>query len=321
LKLSVVYLTRRCPRKCSYCTLRDGRNVGKELETYQWIRAFNILKELGVKFNLVLGNETWLLGKNLPTIMKHSPYYGLYTSCNRSLFSAAYKEMFGRGIYSFSCGADYPPSMSKYGTEIESKAADVATLMQIVRREYPKVDCQVTFTLHRNSYKNFPQYVREYSNLGVNIGAGVLQWDIDGKFDFASRKEDMEDLLLRPQDETEVVDVLEEAVSIPNNTLALPGLLGLDYKILSTLDWHCKGDPIGGPTVDADGSLRVCGYRKGDLTSKFNIFDLPKREDDWKAAVYEDAINCPGCLWSCSWMYHHWKDKEGGIEHIKRSKD
>ena len=83
-----------------------------------------------------------------------------------------------------------------------------------------------------------------------------------------------------------------------------------DYSHLISMNWHCLGNPYGGPTIDADGSLRVCGYRKGELTSQMSIFDLPDKWEKWRLSVFDDAMQCPRCGWSYPWMYDYWKKRE-----------
>ena len=99
-----------------------------------------------------------------------------------------------------------------------------------------------------------------------------------------------------------LLSVVEKTKKLQNSEM-----LTLPISTLLNMSWHCKGNPYGGPTIDADGTLRVCGYRKGQETSKFTIFDLPEKEEQWKNAVYTDAMKCPGCAWSCAWMYSYWK--------------
>jgi len=87
--------------------------------------------------------------------------------------------------------------------------------------------------------------------------------------------------------------------------------------------WHCQGDPYGGPSIDADGFLRCCGYRKGLRTNRLHIWDLMLGHvswDTWKATVKEDAMECPGCTWSYPRLYAQYKGRNEnfGIDVVQR---
>jgi hypothetical protein len=79
---------------------------------------------------------------------------------------------------------------------------------------------------------------------------------------------------------------------------------------LLQMKWHCGGDPYNGPTIDADGTLRCCGYRKGKYTPKMTIFDLPDHIDHWEEMVYQDAMECPGCCWMHPMQVHYWQETD-----------
>lgn len=311
MKNSVVFLTRKCPRKCTYCKIRDNSSR-KELSTKEWIRAFGVLREIGVSFNLILGNEPWLLGKKLPIIMGHSPPYGLYTSCYPPLFNYFSKYMFDNGINNLSSGCDYPISVSDLNSEsdIFIKSREAFCALTATRINYPTIDCQATITLTRENYIYLPRIISDFQNYNVRVGVNLIHWDKDGGYDFCSPKEEMESLIFKPKDASELKRVFDEALSINNKTLHVPEYLQVDPHLMIEYAWHCKGDPNGGPTIDADGSLRLCGYRKGIETPKISIFDLPQRLDDWKEAVLKDSKNCPGCYWSCPWTYSFWNKKD-----------
>ena len=111
MKNSVIYLTRRCVYNCAYCGIVDNSKKRKdELSLEQWQRAFEILKEIGVEFNLILGNEPWLLGTELPQILNHTNIpYGVYTTCQESLWSKYHAHYFLEGkLNNLSIGVDIP---------------------------------------------------------------------------------------------------------------------------------------------------------------------------------------------------------------------
>jgi len=313
---ALTYVTRRCPRKCEYCALRDAIDVGPELNNEQWIHAFEILKELGVEFNLILGNECWLLKDDLITIMSQNKVpYALYTTCPEPLFTNYRDKMF-QVVDNLSCGVDWPLSylLKKKEQDMsddEKKSLSAWRGFAWFKKHHPDMDCQGTITVSKKNALYVYDTVRELSELGVFVGINFIHWNSDGLFDFFPPRSVLKDWVFDDEyDKTMLVNVLNDVIQDPGR-LQNPEMLQMDFDKMINMGWHCQGNPYGGPTIDADGSLRVCGYRKGKETSKFSIFDLPEKLEEWKKAVYTDAMNCPGCSWSYPWMFHYWEEKNG----------
>jgi len=308
---ALTYLTRGCLRKCTYCALRDARDVGPELSIQDWTHAFEILEEMHVEFNLILGNETWLLGTKLVDLFKNNSIpYALYTTCPPTLFHKYKDRLLGDGIIdNLSCGVDYPILEESVQDDSYWKSMDAWKGLEYAMKTYPGLDCQGTVTVHRMNYQYLPQIVNDLAALGVFCGINFIHWDLDGGFDFFPNKDVLSDYLFKDLDLPRLRKVLDQVLENPQ-LVQNPEMLKLDTEILTQMGWHCGGNPYGGPTIDADGSLRVCGYRKGIRTSEFSIFDLPDRVQDWEMAVFEDAMECPGCCWSYPFMYHYWMEQD-----------
>jgi MoaA/NifB/PqqE/SkfB family radical SAM enzyme len=308
MKNSVIYLTRKCPRKCLYCKIRDDKYVGKELTTEQWIKAFSILKDLKVEFNLILGNEPWLLGESLIPILGNGIPYALYTSGIMKLF-CKHEKLFSKGLNNLSIGIDYPRYLISSVVELQDdsykKSVDAWKIISYVRKHYPHVQVHATTTIHSKNYRLLPLLISQLTEIGVYSNLNFIHWDKDGKYDFFPSENEIKELLIKEEEYPAVTESIHRVKSSPGLLQNLE-MFEKDIPSLIRMEWHCKGNPYGGPTVDADGTLRVCGYRKGEYTSKMTIFDLPEYIDHWEEAVYQDAMNCPGCSWSCSWMYHYW---------------
>jgi MoaA/NifB/PqqE/SkfB family radical SAM enzyme len=287
--------------------LRDAKDIGRELVAEEWIPAFDILHKLGIDFNLILGNETWLLGEDLIRIMKLNKVpYALYTTCPEPTFSKYRDVFFKDGIIdNLSCGIDYPPI---HFVRDDSWMKSVAAMLGFnwVKEHYPNVDCQGTITVHKKNYMYVPELVNLLSDRGVFVGINFIHWNKDGNYDFFPKKEVIEDLLFTKEDYVKVNLMLCEVLEAPG-LLQNPEFIQERVEMLLNMGWHCGGDPYGGPTIDADGQLRCCGYRRGTRTPKFSIFDLPKHLDEWREAVQQDAFECPGCAWSYPWMYWYWE--------------
>jgi MoaA/NifB/PqqE/SkfB family radical SAM enzyme len=313
MRNALTYLTRRCPRACTYCALRDSKGVGKELDAEDWIAACEILEEMGIDFNLILGNETWLLKEHLMNIMANNKVpYAIYTTCPEPLFSEWKDRFIPFPIDNLSCGLDYPYSYlkdRKLTNDMERKSMDAWKGFQWLKNKYPNIDSQGTVTVNRLNYRFLPDLVRETKELGVFCGINFIHYDIDGGYDFFPKKEVISDMVFYRGHYSMLKEVMEKVLET-ENLVQNPEMLKVDIECLTEMGWHCRGNPYSGPTIDADGSLRVCGYRKGERVSKMSIFDLPKLEDDWKEAVYLDAMDCPGCMWSYPWMFHYWMGRD-----------
>lgn len=311
---ALTYFTRSCPRKCKYCALRDGKGVGQQLSGAQWIKVFKIFKEMGVSFNLILGNETWLLGEELLTIFKENEVpYALYTTCPEPWWIKYREKFFDSGyIDNLSAGIDFP-MLPHYHPMINDdsykKSATALAGLRWFREHYPDFDCQGTVTVHKMNYEYLPELVKTLTDLGVFIGINFIHWDKDGKYDFFPKKEEIPELLFEREDLPKLRSVLDEVIAMDNLVQNIE-MLKVPVADLTGMGWHCKGDPYGGPSVDADGTLRVCGYRKGEHTSKLKIWDLPKKRKEWEEAVWLDALACPGCFWSYPWMFAYWTEED-----------
>jgi MoaA/NifB/PqqE/SkfB family radical SAM enzyme len=307
---ALTYLTRACTRKCTYCALRDARDMGPELSLQDWLSAFKVLEKMNVDFNLVLGNETWLLGNQLKDLFKQNKIsYALYTTCPSSLFRK-YRDLFlSNGVIdNVSCGLDYPILEEPVDDDSYWKSVDAWAGLEWVKQHYPMTDCQGTVTIHRGNYRYLPEIVGSLAKMGVFCGANFIHWNSDGGFDFFPNEAVLKDYLFRDKDLPHLRNVLDEVLENPG-LLQNPEMLREPVEDLTRMGWHCGGNPYGGPTIDADGSLRVCGYRKGERTSQFSIFSLPERTQEWRQAVFLDARDCPGCVWSYPWMYHYWQER------------
>jgi hypothetical protein len=301
------------------------RASNEELQVGQWIDAFKILKEIGVTFNLILGNESWLLGDRLIQIMEHNRVpYAMYTTAPEKLFDKYHEKFFTGPIDNLSCGVDYPLSYllmrssttSGDMTDIENKSLDGWLALLKTRFKYPYVDTQGMITIHRQNYMMLPLAVKELKRFGIFTGLNFIHYNKDGNFDFFPGKKVLEDFLFQSKKHRDnLYRVMQETLNIKGHLIQQPEVFtferdSLDYFL--DMKWHCGGSPYGGPTIQSDGSLRCCGYRRGDRTPIYSIFDLTSKgaERDWRLAVYDDAMECPGCSWSYPRMYHYWNSMD-----------
>jgi MoaA/NifB/PqqE/SkfB family radical SAM enzyme len=324
MKCALTFITKACPRNCEYCDIASSTFSNEELEVGQWIDAFKILKEIGVTFNLILGNESWLLGDRLIQIMEHNKVpYAMYTTAPEKLFDKYHEKFFTGPIDNLSCGVDYPLSYllmreSSLGVtmnDMEKKSLDGWLALLKTRFKYPYVDTQGMVTIHRQNYRMLPLLVNELTRFGIFIGMNFIHYNKDGEFDFFPSKDDLKDFLFTTTKHLlSIESVLKQALS-STHLIQQPEVFEVkkhSLRYLTNMEWHCAGDPYGGPTIQSDGTLRCCGYRPGKQSPRFSIFDLTNKSaiEEWKWAVKTDAMNCPGCSWSYPRMYHYWMGRD-----------
>lgn len=319
MKNSTIFLTRKCPRNCEYCDIHNpNSSIKQELTLEQWVEAFRILKEIGVTFNLILGNEAWLLKENLLTLLSSTTVpYALYTTCPEPLFTNYRDKFMSSGVLdNFSVAVDYPiyfleDKLKNLGTlnDMEQKSYAGFKGLKWVREHYPEIDTQAQFTIHRKNFQMLPQVVKDCNEIGAFMGVNFLHWNKDGNYDFFPTQDVLKEFIFQPDDLPELKEIIEEVQNMPNLIQNIE-LFTEDIVNLTSMGGHCEGDPYGGPSVDSNGALRTCGYRQGTHCAKLSIFDLPEKLKEWEEAVRLDAQECPGCEWSFPWMYRYWKNRD-----------
>jgi len=166
-----------------------------------------------------------------------------------------------------------------------------------------------TVTLHKQNYEQLPEIVRVLSKLGIFVGVNVIHWNKDGNYDFFPNKSDLNDFTFEETHIEKLKKIFLDSAAIPDALIQNKEMLNprLVPHMIKT-DWHCNGDPYRGPTIDSDGSLRCCGYRKGERASQYHIFEMPKYFGSYLRAVELDANECPGCFWSYPWLFRYWEN-------------
>jgi MoaA/NifB/PqqE/SkfB family radical SAM enzyme len=313
---ALTFMTRACPRRCDYCDASKVK-IPRQMDALEWVRAFQILKDMGVEFNLILGNEPWVMGEELIYVFKHNKVpYGLYTTAPPDLFNRYAGVLFLNGIDNLSCGLDYipgtPVSDAIRNSDEWKKSMDAWKALLWTRKWFPNVDTQGNITINKTNLRYLYTIAKDISEQGIYVGVNFIQWNIDGLYDFFPKKEVMGDFLITPDLYPVLQNQIDMVLADKGMLLQLPWFFNPGWEELVEMKWHCKGDPYGGPTIEADGSLRVCGYRKGERTSKFSIFDLafPHKIIEWRNAVRMDAAECPGCAGAYPWMYQYLKNHE-----------
>ena len=309
IRYSCIYVNRQCPRHCPYCTERNAPLKGKELNIEQWKRVIDKLDSLGIVFNLFLGNDSLLLGKefiDLVRYLKGRRDYAFYTSFYPSVFEPLKEDIVKSGIYNLSAGIDFLDGDNELG--IKGKDGTRGLLWA---KDIGVPDLQATLTLHKKNISVCENVVKFFSQRGIWSEINVIHWNLDGGFDFFPER--MEEFIL--EDTSELRKLVHDLVegmrrkeylihSPPEYLLGIP-IYGLNQS------WHCKNTRI--LTIDCDGYLRTCGYRPGRRLSSYTIFDLGDKLtlDEYVALWKLDSSECSGCYWAYTWFVESFYDQYG----------
>jgi len=308
---SCIYLNRDCVRKCSYCAERDAPLKGKQLKVEEWKYAIRILDRF-CDFHLFLGNEFFLLDDPVGFVefMQSRSDYAIYSTFPWRLFRSYRWKLKGK-LYNISAGID---CLVGDPILVEKTIEGLAGLTWFKRHGIP--DSQGTITLHAKNLNQVETLIELLTREGIWCGLNVIHWNLDGGYDFFPPV-DRRYQLVKGRELVELIDrlvnrIVKGELMVQNPPEYLYGVL----KYGVTLNWHCTLPLL--ISVDADGSLRCCGYRKGERLPNFTVFDLENELsiDDWKTLWWEDSRECPGCYWSYMWMIEYFErtDKDFGKE-------
>jgi MoaA/NifB/PqqE/SkfB family radical SAM enzyme len=310
--LSCIYLTRQCPRACEYCRIRESK-IDKELTPEQWVEALHILKEAGVEFNLFLGNEPFMLKEGLVHIIENCKdiNYGMYSASPEELFNKYADKVIDAGLKNYSIPIDLIGVPTDYTGDIKDKSLQGLENLKYMR-DNGVTELYGLMTISKLNYKYVEQIAKIVNDAGAVIGFNVIHWNTDGKFDFFPGKEDMQEYILGPEEKKElsksfanILKLKQEGKLRIQNNLQWFGDL---FLYCDELNWHCTHPQI--LTVDSDGSFRVCGYRKGEHISKYNIFNFRDDMDGFMRAWIQDKEECPGCFWAYPYLSEQWMDAD-----------
>jgi len=302
--LSCIYLTRECPMHCEYCAIRNSKLSQRELTASEWKRAFNILKDLNCEFNLILGNETMMLEGGLVEIVKHlyeqKIDYALYSTSPTELYSKLKEPLIEAGLKNLSSGFD----TLKRNDSIGVKSRRGLEGMIEMKKRIETLDTQGTITLSSINLDEVVDLLRILTKHNIWGAVNSLHWDIDGGYDFFPSKEHLGDLVIT--DEKKFQALCKKLKELTTNGEIMvqnpPEYFDALAKYGLNMGWHCTQPYI--VTIDADGSLRLCAYRRGNKITEFSIFDLvdEKKFEEYKKIWREESRECPGCFWSYWWM-------------------
>ena len=319
-KYTSIFIQRYCPRQCPYCIAKDVRGKRK-LRVHEWQKFFEWADKQGFEFHLILGNESlaypWIVDF---VKMMRGRYYTLYTTFPEPYHPKVTEEVIKAGVYSLSCGVDY--IVTEDFTDDYIKSGHGVEVMCQIKNRIP--DHQLTVTIHRKNFRVLPQIMGVLTRMGFITGASFVEYSHDGKHDFFPTKDKLLDYIFTEEDKEEfdfVMNLVADGIEEGKYFVQPPPEYFRDaVKYAIDISWHCSKPLI--LSIEEDGSLRLCAYRKGEELPNYTIFDLVEDRitlEEVKKLWKKESKKCPGCYWSYPYICEYWEkhDSEFGKKVIQ----
>jgi len=296
----------------------------------KWVKAFRILKDCGIKFNLILGNEPLLLGEKLVKLVefwyREDIYYALYTTSPEPWFSKYKDKLVKAGLQNWSSGVDFHPEVYKQTfpnlTETCKKLVNACKKTLVTKAVESLQGQQYMYekgvpeilslaTISRMNIEFLPEMI-EYFGQNIikdrrwKISVNYVEFKHGTDNDFAS--EDV-GYALQPKDyqiwKTFIQKMEEVYKKSPFIQPTYDYLTNWEKIVNQNSTWGMEFESL---SVDCDGRMRKCGYRLGKNVRKFTVFDLEHRYDEYLQALEKDLQTCEGCYWVYPYMLTKTKD-------------
>lgn len=323
-----IFLNRNCPRKCPYCNVVDRKKEFKRLSTDQWKKVFRILEKRGVDFFLILGTEPLMMESNLVDIVKfwkeNNYEYGFYTTSPGFYFNKWADKLVDSGLQNWSSGIDFIPQVylqqkNKLSEEcvklvnqewlgLIKKAADGLYGMEYMHKK--KITEQhVLITISRMNIEFVPEMIKwlvDRFGSTLRVALNYVEYSNEKDMDFATPKEFCKDYLLFEKDKHIWKQFINKMKSFPNKYVIR---VQIPFDYLYNWSWIVNLDRHGNKkycalSIECDGSIRKCGYKKGTNLTKYNILECDNDNlfnrvyDEWQKEVND----CKGCYWVFPYM-------------------
>jgi MoaA/NifB/PqqE/SkfB family radical SAM enzyme len=297
-------LNRDCPRKCQQCHVATG---GPVMSATNWKKALEIIKtEFDVDFLLFYGCEPLLMGQDLVDIVdflvKKEWIYGLYSGAPEPYFTQWIDKLIDVGLNNWSSGLDGLPGIQSMDQVTEKKVSDVIAGLQYVAER--GLQTHIVTTIHKLNLHYVCDIIRwcQANIPNAQNTVNFIEWSLDPAFDFASLKSEMPTIVWDGSDEEkeEVRRVMSDIYDLSRE----PGMMvqTSDRYLIQApdhytkLDKHCGGNV--GLGMDCDGTLRLCGYNRGDVMRQYSVFDLPTKKKEILEIWEDEVAKCSGCHWA-----------------------
>ncbi len=295
-----IFLTRKCNLRCRGCNVINYQSA-YEMDTQEWISAFDIMKEFGVGFVVLFGGEP-TLREDLPELVKHLNYinmpHTIITNAVRLVKDRTYYErILDAKPYGISASVNTLTPTTKFHDDLKSDVGHKLLLKLL--EDYPECDKVANMAITRENIRLLPDIVKYFSDrkiwsilsfFHVCPPEESMYWWYRGPIDDNNRSLDF-----REEDEWMVAAVAQWFIDNYDKLMLHNGKAYFESwaKWGIHQDWHCSEWAC--PAVNPDGSLMACIDRP--LSHPYSIFDIPLYPREIHQNFKEVIARCPGCAW------------------------
>lgn len=314
-RYSCIFISRKCPRTCSYCRSKDVRGESGLLSVEQWRDALRTLEQNGVVFHLILGNELFTYPDPVGFVKMMNEFYGRYATYTTFPpgFRARYLDaVIEAGIYNISSGVDVWPGLLTGDKAVDRKSAEALYWLSYCL-DHGVPDVQGTVTIHSKNYDKLEPLFDLLTEKKIWIGCSLVEASADGQHEFYGDATSMQEWLIPEDARSKFRDEMYRLATEIRKGRWMMQVPPSYFEEMGDREyerrpWHCSVPIL--ITIEEDGTLKSCGYR-GKLGEKWSVFDLAHGGGlsmvQYAALQREKTAQCPGCgvgggAWSYWWM-------------------
>lgn len=301
-----IRITRNCNLRCPYCNIPNSPS--KDLPIGEWMKALDILKNMGIRDLVILGGEPTEYS-DLVQFIKYAAKIGMRTSMTTNAVNnyQIIKDSINSGLNRIGVSVDtldYKESISPYKC---LKGLELLKMLLPHNQNCTIVDYVVLNSKNINDICNLIEFMTKN-----NVHTYLLPFHYGNEGKFEHRKNNNKYAFVSETDFANYCLTIDKIIKMKKDGFLIDNsfdFLAQSKKYIMNLDWKCNG--LSEIRIDADGQMVCCCDKKGEVNKKYSIFDLanPTILDEFIADRNNEASNCLGCLWPSSFEAEIIKNK------------
>jgi MoaA/NifB/PqqE/SkfB family radical SAM enzyme len=273
-----------------------------ELSLTDWQRAYENLKQIGIKTVKLLGGEP-TIKPWLPELLRYSHHVGLKTAVlSNSLFAdETLQDLVDGGMWGYFASVDGIEAIKTIDQDASKKSKNGYQMLRKLKEHgVPLLAANVV--INKTNMWEIPEVVQRLSDEGFYSNRCTIQYTTNEEKEFC-RTTLSDEYRFTEQDRPALQELAQTLIDLKRSgvKISIPESYLRDmprYAVYS--DWQCE-TPVQ-LRVDADGGLMLCNEYRTSLADTYNITTLtPERYaqflQDWQTV--KASLECDGCYWSC----------------------
>ena len=283
-----VFLTRQCNLNCPFCKVPKLRRP-KTLSGEEWVEVFKMLKKVVKGIVVLFGGEP-TLHPDIAYIIEGANNLNLpYTLItNSSMRGTVLNLIEEHGLRSLTVSLN-----SIKNPDVRDRMS--LRLVEEILSRGLTVDLTVNIMFSRRNFREVPEMVKHFSDLGVNTIVASYEYGTEGFWMY--RGPPVSNMVFKETDKPEVRRVIDELVRLKESGYRLwtpVEYLKALYLYSFGKRWHCSR--LVNVIIDEDGSIMPCVDWRVGVERPYTWRDLPRKREieTWWKSVVKD---CPGCIY------------------------